>query len=83
MAWSYGWFPEPTDIMEHIAELKFYYMDDEAKSKLELIAKYIDDPQMLKDLEEEWLYRGKTSNSNNKTEPLYKGIARTFGWDWD
>ena len=46
----------PQDIMEHIQHLKYYGMEKEARTKLLLVARYVDDPEKLKQFEEQWLY---------------------------
>lgn len=46
----------PQDIMEHLQQLKWYGMQKEAHQKLLLVAKYIDNPEKLKQFEDEWIY---------------------------
>ena len=46
----------PQDIMEHILDLRYYGRGEEARTKLLLVAKHVDDPDKLKQFEDEWLY---------------------------
>lgn len=78
---QFSWFNPPTDAMEHIQELLHYWQKEEAAEKLLLIAKHIDDPMKIRELEEEWLYG--QSKSKHGSETLAARIKRKYGWDWD
>lgn len=60
--WNYKF---PQDIMEVVAELKWYGLDKQAQEKLNLIAQHIENPDKLAELEEEWLYAPKKYNNYN------------------
>lgn len=53
----------PQDIMEHLQQLRWYGQVKEANVKLQLVAKYIDDPEKLKKFEDKWLYGTDHTNS--------------------
>lgn len=53
----------PSDIMEHVLHLKWYGMEKEARTKLLLIARYIDDPVKLQQFEDQWIYGTDHSQS--------------------
>ena len=42
--------------MDHLQQLRWYGQEKEARIKLMLVAKYIDNPDKLKKFEDEWLY---------------------------
>ena len=53
---SYGSSPSHTEnILDHLALIR-WYKKSLAYNRLYLIAEHIDDPQWIKDKEEEWLY---------------------------
>jgi hypothetical protein len=45
----------PSNLFEHIQELKWYGQEDKARNRLYLIAKYIDNKYALNDFEKRWL----------------------------
>lgn len=51
-----GTYRPPADIMEYLDELKWYGQLEQAKFKLSLIAKYIDKPEVIRQLEDRWMY---------------------------
>jgi len=51
-----GTYRPPADIMEYLGELKWYGQLEQAKFKLSLIAKYIDRPEIIRQLEDRWMY---------------------------
>ena len=55
---------KPTNIMEHLQLLRWYTESRLAEHRLYLIAKHIDDPQWIKDKEEEWLNEPKYWNGH-------------------
>ena len=50
-----GFYRPPADIMELLAEDRWYNKEGSA-IRLNLVARYIDDPVKLKEFEERWLY---------------------------
>lgn len=52
----YGSYKPPSDIMEHLDELKWYGNTELAKFRLSLIAKHIDDPMKIRVLEDQWVF---------------------------
>lgn len=52
----YGTYKPPADIMEYLEELKYYGQIEQAKFKLALVAKYIDQPQTIRTLEDRWMF---------------------------
>lgn len=54
----------PTNVMEHLQYLRWYSERKLAWSRLCLIALHIDDPQWIKDKEEEWLNERKYWNGH-------------------
>jgi hypothetical protein len=42
--------------MEYLEELKYYGQIEQAKFKLALVAKYIDQPQTIRALEDRWMF---------------------------
>lgn len=53
---QYRW---PQDILEYINELRYFQQHKEAWDTLKLVAKYIDQPEKLKKLEDICLYDSK------------------------
>lgn len=56
VSYSSGRSHWPNDIMEYLHQLRFYGHSKEANTKLLLVAKYIDEPETIKKLEDKWLY---------------------------
>lgn len=70
---AYGKDPVPENIMENLLLLKWYGENKLADTRLTQIAFHLDDPQWIKDKEEEWLNEPKYWNGHYGCRTAYEG----------
>lgn len=79
-----GAVPRARNILEHLEVLRWFYEHDLAKARLRLLLLNLDDPQWIKDKEEEWLSERKYWNGFYSQDAYRTSIGFDYGGEeWE